>query len=311
MYDRRSAAPLLGERTVFLLVFGLISLVFLVGSIWAVAWINGRMRSFDPAPPASPIYTAYSHEPSDYIRTESLAAMSSYIAANPQPQNVQVLTGMTTAEISAYMVAQVSGGLGVDCAYCHSLANGNFAEEGNPFKDRARQMMLMAADLNQNFVAQLPATVGGKEITCATCHNGRPNSFNGVSSPGSNYPLEQSAIPDDFRLPLEDLALLRITGASQGDLQAVELNQNTMYHFNQSLGVGCAHCHNANYFPSDERAQKGYALTMLQMTQHIEQQYAPIMNNKSPSCWMCHRGAVLPPASANTGQVPAVLSSRP
>jgi photosynthetic reaction center cytochrome c subunit len=84
-----------------------------------------------------------------------------------------------------------------------------------------------------------------------------------------------------------------------------------MNHFNQSLGVGCAFCHNAKYFPSDERAEKGYALTMLTMAQHINTQYLSLMNNKAPSCWMCHRGAMLPPGSANPGQVPAVLSSTP
>jgi len=211
------------------------------------------------------------------------------------------------------MVGQVAGGLKVDCTYCHNLANGDFSDDAIPAKLKARQMMLMAADLNQNFISQLPPTVGGKQVTCATCHNGRPLVLNGAASTSqmSNYPPDQSPLPDSYQLPLNDLDVLLITGKIDPNLAAVQFNQYTMNHFNQSLGVGCAFCHNARYFASNERAEKGYALTMLKMAQHINQQYLSIMNNKGPSCWMCHHGAMLPPGSANPGQVPAMLSSTP
>jgi photosynthetic reaction center cytochrome c subunit len=322
MYNQRSTTPLLGERTTFLIVFGVIALVLAGGSIGVVSWIRSQLRTFTPPPQTSPIYTSYSNLPSTYLKPESLAAMAKYIAEHPQPQNVQVLKGMDTAAIANYMVGQVAGGLKVDCTYCHNLANGNFAEEQNlPMvegqnvsrKQRAREMMLMAADLNQNWVKQLPAAVGGKQITCATCHNGLPVNLNGVASTGthSNYPADQSPIPDSYTLPLDNLDVLLITGKADPNLAAVQLNQYTMYHMASSLGVGCGFCHNANYFPSNERPEKGYALIMLKMAQHINQQYLTIMNNKGPACWMCHRGAMLPPASANSGQVPAVLSSTP
>jgi photosynthetic reaction center cytochrome c subunit len=313
MYNSRNAAPLFSERSAFLAVFALISLAFLVGSIGVVWWISGYLRAQAraAAPQPSPIYTAYTNLPSNYLKPESLAAMTAYTNAHPQPQNVQILKGLSTAQIANYMVAQVSGGLKVDCTHCHNLANGNFADESNPNKAKSRQMMLMSADLNQNFVAKLPESVGNKQITCATCHNGRPVNFNGQTGPGTNYPADQSTNPDSFRLPLDNLDVLKITGKRDPDLNAVQLNQYTMYHMNQSLGVGCTFCHNARYFPSNEIPQKGYALTMLQMTQHIKQQYLSLMNNKEPSCWMCHRGASLPPGSANPGQVPAVLSSKP
>jgi photosynthetic reaction center cytochrome c subunit len=311
MYNRRSAAPLFGERTTFLLVFGLISLVLMAGSIGIVGWIRGLLRGLEPPAPTSPIYTAYSNEPSSYLQPASLAAMAQYTAANPQPKNVKVLTGQSTAQITNYMIGQVAGGLKVDCTYCHTLANGDFSDDTNPNKEKSRQMMLMAADLNQNFVSQLPASVGGKQITCATCHNGKANNFNGTSGAGSNYPADQSPAPDSYRLPLDNLDVLLITGKIDPDLGAVQYNQNTMYHMTRSLGVGCAFCHNAKYFPSDERAEKGYSLTMLRMAQHLNQQYLSIMNNKTPSCWMCHRGANLPPGSANEGQVPPMLSTTP
>jgi photosynthetic reaction center cytochrome c subunit len=315
MYNQRGATPVFSERMIFLMVFGLIALLLGGGSIWAVSWIRGQVNSFTPAPQTSPIFTNYSNLPSDYLKPESLAAMTQYITANPQPQNAQVLTGMDTAQISNYMVAQVAGGLKVDCTYCHNLANGNFADEANPQKAKARQMMLMSQDLNQNYLTKLPASVGGKAITCATCHNGKPVNFNGGNSGLlSNYPANQAPLPRDYQLKLEtpaDLDLLLITGKKDPNLAAVQYNQYTMTHMTQSLGVGCAFCHNANYFPSNEIPQKNHALIMLQMAQHLNTTYKPIMNQKAPSCWMCHRSQQLPPGSANPGQVPAVLGYTP
>src|SRR5262245_24162053 len=142
MYNQRSTTPLFSERTTFFIVFGLISLVLLFGSIGIVGWIRGVMNGFAQAPAASPIYTAYSNEPADYLKPESLAAMTKYITEHPQPQNVQVLTGMNTGQIAAYMVGQVAGGLKVDCTYCHNLANGDFSDDVVPAKAKARQMML-------------------------------------------------------------------------------------------------------------------------------------------------------------------------
>jgi photosynthetic reaction center cytochrome c subunit len=311
MINQRQVSAPFGQRTAFLLVFGIVSAVFALGSIGTVAWINARLSSLETPPPASsPDYVNYSvldeAGGTSYIRPESLQAMNAYTAANPEPQGVQILQGMTTAEISAYMVSQVSGGLKVDCTYCHILTNGNFAEEGNPQKDRSRQMMQMTADLNRNFLTQLPATVGNQQITCATCHNGAP-----VFNP---YPDEvQVTQPADFRLPL-DLEYpggLTVTGRNDRSLEDVALNQYTMYHMNKSLGQGCTFCHNARYFPSNEIEQKSYATTMLQMTKHLNDQYLTIMNNRTPSCWQCHQGARIPPAAAREGRVPTMLSSTP
>ena len=324
MYNQRGATPAFSERTVFLMVFGLIALLLAGGSILMVSWIRGQVNGFTPPAQTSPVFTNYSNLPSTYLKPESLAAMSKYITEHPQPQNVQVLKGMDTSQIANYMVAQVAGGLKVDCTYCHNLANGNFAAEDNlpmstvqnvPRKTLARQMMLMSQDLNQNFVAQLPVSVGGKAITCATCHNGNAVNFNGTSGGLlTNYPANQAPLPRNFQLKLDspaDLDLLLITGKVDPNLAAVQYNQYTMTHMTQALGVGCAFCHNANYFPSNERPQKGYALIMLQMAQHINATYKPIMGLKAPSCWMCHQGQQLPPGSANPGQVPAVLGYVP
>jgi photosynthetic reaction center cytochrome c subunit len=295
---------LFSQRQAFWIVFALVTLVLVGSSLGVVGWIALRLPGLGPQPSpaaAAAIYTDYDPD-NPNLSPEAVQAMANYTAQFPQPQNVQILTGMDTAQISNYMVNQVSGGLKVNCNYCHNI--NDFASDESPNKAKARQMMQMVADLNQNWLTQLPASAGGKQVTCATCHNGQPVF--------ATYPTDQSPLPDDFRLPLDDLDVLQITGKDDPSLDAVQLNQYTMSHMNASLGVGCAYCHNANWFPSNEKEEKGYALTMLQMAQHIDQQYAAIINNQSPSCYMCHRGAALPPGSANgIADVPAPLSSNP
>lgn len=328
MYNQRSATPMFSERTLYFIVYGLVTLVLVGGGISMSVWINRQLSTFRTVPAPSAVYTNYSTDPADpnvpYLKPESLAAMSKYITDYPQPRNVQVLTGMTTAQIANYMTGQVAGGLKVDCTYCHNLSAGDFSAEQNlpvseaqpgvARKTLARQMMLLSQDLNQNFAAQLPASVGGKQITCATCHNGKAVNFNGATGMLTNYPADQSPLPDTFQLKLDSLAdidALLITGKKDPNLAAVQYNQQVMTHNTQALGVGCGFCHNANYFPSNEIPQKGHALIMLKMAQHINATYKPIMANKAPSCWMCHQGQRLPPGSANTGQVPANLGYTP
>lgn len=93
-----------------------------------------------------------------------------YIEAFPEPQNVQVLTGMSNADVWIYML-EVSGDLGVGCQYCHSLTN--FAEDTYPEKMSGRVMFRLVNDLNGQFMTQLPEW-NGNYVRCATCHNGQP-----------------------------------------------------------------------------------------------------------------------------------------
>ncbi|NOK63168.1 MAG: photosynthetic reaction center cytochrome c subunit [Chloroflexi bacterium AL-W] len=303
---QRSSFPPLSQRTIFYIVVALMAGIFAFSSIGIVVWIATILRPPEAAAPST--YVAY--DPAgDYFSPESQQAMAEYTTQFPEPQAVEILQGMSTAEISAYMVSQVSGGLKVDCTYCHDISN--FAGEGTAQKATARQMMLMTADLNQNFITQLPATVnqdvGNIQITCATCHNGQ-NIF-------ETYPAEALVtLPKDFQLPL-DLEYpggLVVTGQEDKSLDDVELNQNVMYHMNLSLGVGCTYCHNARYFPLNDVENKGYATTMLLMTQHLNENYLEAMNNKVPSCYTCHQEAQVPPgAMRDPSLVPAVLSTEP
>ena len=314
--------PFRNWRAQYLAVFALISIFFAVSTTAIVWWIATSSRFFPPPPPpANSLYTNYdvnaykydaatqTQKPVPYISQASVKAITAYIQKYPQPQNVKVLKGLSTAQIYGYMQNYFSGGLKVDCSYCHNLAN--FGDYTPVNKNKAYTMLVMTQDLNQNWVSKLPQAAGHKAIICATCHNGKPKNFSGTGTLLSNYPADQSPLPDDYVLPLDNLDSLVITGKTDPNLNTVEFNQYTMSHMNYSLGVGCAFCHNANYFPSNEKPQKGWALTMLQMSQHIKNNYNEIMGNKAPSCWMCHQQQQVPPGSAYPDQIPPQITTKP
>ncbi|MBK8987086.1 MAG: photosynthetic reaction center cytochrome c subunit [Chloroflexi bacterium] len=256
------------------------------------------------------VYVNY-YADGSYISGESNAAIAAYIAQYPEPQNVKVLTGMNTTQIWTFMTSYVAGGMQVDCTYCHNI--NNFAAEGAEIGDdvvatrkaTAVLHLQMVADLNQNWITQL-ATIAdkqpsGAQIICATCHNGDPLPV--------SWPDGLHALPDDFRLPLNNLDSLLLAGLNnQISLDTVQSNQYAMTHIQGSLGVGCTHCHNSRYFPSWEQPAKYYALTMLEMNQHILNEYSETMNNQEPSCYLCHQNQVRPPgAVTSASSLPAVL----
>jgi photosynthetic reaction center cytochrome c subunit len=304
-----SVDPRQASTIISLLVAGALAL----GSIFMVGWIWDRVREKAEAenpPVQSSIYVNYDVS-GDYQKSaqwaEAQQAYQQWQAANPQPKNVQILTGWSTAQIYGYMVSQVSGGLKVSCQYCHNI--NNFSADDNVNKIRARKMMLMSGDLNRKYISLLPASVGNYEITCATCHNGKPQY--------ETYPVKiQNTLPNNFKLPLDKSypGALKVTGRDVG-LESVQLNQYTMYHMNVSLGQGCTFCHNSRYFPSYEIEQKNHALVMLIMSKYMNDTYVitdiadqQIMVGRTPSCWMCHQGARVPPGAAKEGQVPPQLS---
>lgn len=312
----RGLTNLYGKRAAFWVVFMLVTVFLLAGSLWVISFVRGTVVSAAEDEVTSTVYVGFEAD-SSVVSAESLNAIAAYIQEYPEPQNVQVLTGMTTSEIWAYMTTFQSGGLGEDCTYCHNIEN--FGAEGADIgddevatrKDTARTHLQMTADLNQNWLTQLSDIADkqpyGAQIVCATCHLGE-------ALPVS-WPAELNALPDDYRLPLRaedgsvgtvadiDAALL-VTGRDDVySLDGVQYNQYTMYYHNQSLGVGCTHCHNSRYFPGWDQPAKYYAYTMLQMNQHILGEYYDSMNNQEPSCNLCHQGQIIPPGAAVSANV--------
>ncbi|MGA8939094.1 MAG: c-type cytochrome [Acidobacteriaceae bacterium] len=94
----------------------------------------------------------------------------------PKPTNLQVLPKDYTGEQVIEVMRKFTGGLGVECNYCHaknsSTGHMDFASDANPMKDRARVMLRMTMAINQQYISQLkdpPATHGAG---CGTCHRG-------------------------------------------------------------------------------------------------------------------------------------------
>ncbi len=104
---------------------------------------------------------------------EAVQAGQMYITENPEPKNVQVLKGMTTGEVWAYM-QHISGALGVSCQYCHDITN--YAADPYPQKISARLMLLLVSDINTQFITTLPQWKGNY-VQCASCHRGQPQNM--------------------------------------------------------------------------------------------------------------------------------------
>lgn len=218
---------------------------------------------------------------------EGVQAGQAWVEANPNTVNVQVLTGMSSAQIWLYMQQYVSGGLGVGCQYCHNL--NNFASDEYPQKLAARNMLYLVSDVNSQFIVDLP-NWKGNYVQCATCHNNQPNNLESVSEqfiksvpdiPVIVDPLDQNGAPitDPALKPepiqdavgLQDAVLFYIYNyqiwrpfdpadpeSGRGSLaltveggrtqEQVTINQNVMNSMAWSLGVGCTYCHNSRNF---------------------------------------------------------------
>lgn len=300
-----------GQYNAFVAVFLVITGVLLLASWWVLTFVAGvaapEERTTLEGQGLSPIYVNYETEVEEYVSAEAYIAMADYQTRYPMPRNAQVLEGLTTQEINGYMMNHFVAGLHVGCVYCHSLDNfaadewGNADAEAN--KRNARRHLQMVQDLNTNWLTQLPDLTdqkqpSGAQITCATCHYGQAQ--------WQVWPEEHPTLPDGFDLPLDEqyefgldtIGILNVTGRdAEISLDTVQYQQQIMYHMNESMNVGCTHCHNSRYFPSTEVPAIHYASNMLQMTQYIYQEYGVSLGGQEPSCAMCHNAAIIPPGS--------------
>lgn len=87
-------------------------------------------------------------------------------------ENVQVLKGITAAELVRKMDKDYGEALGWNCTNCHRFApQGNFASDTSNDKRRARFMQQMQNDINLVTLPKLYPKDTPK-VTCATCHRG-------------------------------------------------------------------------------------------------------------------------------------------
>jgi len=310
-----------GKRNLFWVVFAGVGLTLIGISFFVILYIGETVLEDDMQveDQLSSIYVNFSENADPYVSAESYLAMGEYQQQFPEPQNVQVLEGLNTTEVIGSMLSLFSAGLGVDCTHCHVLDNFAAEEWDDPVamenRATARIHLRMTQDLNQNWIGllgDLPTDKqpSGVNMTCATCHYGQAQPV--------IWPQDQNALPDDFRLPLEqefsmeEEGWLNVNARTDISLDHVQQQQYVMYHMNASMNVGCTHCHNSRYFPSDEVPAIYYANNMLLMSQYIWNEYGDTMNGEMPSCSLCHNGAVIPDGAAlNASVIPAVISTDP
>lgn len=164
------------------------SAVAFVGFAVAIASCSHPPAASSPAPAASAAPVAATAGPARRIppSRDSLAKLRAVYVAQVMAQiagrenqpaeqvfkNVQVLKGITAAELVHKMDKDYATAMSWNCTNCHRLApQGNFASDTSTDKRRARFMQQMQNDINSN---QLPKLYpkDTPSVTCASCHRG-------------------------------------------------------------------------------------------------------------------------------------------
>lgn len=154
-----------------------------------------------------------------------------------------------------------SRALGVECTHCH--VEGKWTADTQPAFAVARNMAQMVPFINER--------LGKPErVSCWTCHRG-------------------SVKPSRQPRPLFDAELAKwpteLVAASQS-------LKTTMSVYNVALGVGCDHCHTADW-KSTETAPMKMVRTMNGLFE-IFPNFMPA--TAQTQCFMCHKGSVKPAA---------------
>jgi hypothetical protein len=110
-------------------------------------------------------------------------------------KNVQVLKGLTAAELVHKMDAEYGTAMSWNCTNCHRFApQGNFASDTATDKRRARFMQQMTDDINRNQLPKLYPKDTPK-VTCMSCHRG----YN--EPPSDQYMIPERGKPGGLPLP--------------------------------------------------------------------------------------------------------------
>jgi hypothetical protein len=203
-----------------------------------------------------------------------------YIDEYPEPQNVQILTDMTTAEIWDYMQEPVSGALGVSCQYCHDI--NNYAADPYPEKVSARLMLVMMRDLNDDYIPLIPEW-RGNYVQCATCHQ--------------NQPLDMPAFSPQY------------DGLQEVDTHAVDPDADYVLEhpsLNIMLAMNDWFENNWNRFVLPRRVPIDLEDDDLR-TNYVsfDRTYYNV-----PNCYTCHAGERVPPAAINQSRLTDVEAER-
>jgi hypothetical protein len=219
----------------------------------------------------------------------AVQAGQEYISEHPEPQNVQVLTGMTTAEIWIYMQQHVSGALGVSCQYCHDI--NNYAADPYPEKITSRLMMRLVQDINGNYLSQAPAW-GGRYTQCATCHTMQPQDMLAFSKENAYLSVDPTTGQSLQTWVIDTYAI-------------APSNDFVVQHPNTGIMLAMVHSMEENW-PS-------YALPPREPITgpfpRNDRQYYQEYNDtiySVPNCYTCHRGNQIPAAAISRYELEAM-----
>ena len=104
--------------------------------------------------------------------TKTKAPEEKFVNLKILPKNI------SSKDLQKIMVDDFEDGLGVACNFCHSAdkATGqlDFAADGKPEKEIAREMMRTTIGINKKFFKIKHPMIGsdGLTVICNTCHNG-------------------------------------------------------------------------------------------------------------------------------------------
>jgi hypothetical protein len=184
------------------------TIAFVSSTLLVFACSKTQSASSNPAPapqPAQPAVAGRRLPPPRDSMAKLRAAyvtqvMASIAGRENQPaeqvfKNVQVLKGITAAQLVRTMDEQYGKAMSWNCTNCHRLApQGNFASDTSNDKRRARFMQQMTDDINKVQLPKLyPKDV--PHVTCMTCHRG----YN--EPPDSTYMIPERGKPGGLPLP--------------------------------------------------------------------------------------------------------------
>ncbi len=88
-------------------------------------------------------------------------------------QDIKILKGMPARRLLGIMSQGYSNSLGVSCSHCHVTTD--FAKDDKPQKQVARDMVAMAAFINDSLLKKIKGIRSENPgVNCGTCHNMRP-----------------------------------------------------------------------------------------------------------------------------------------
>jgi hypothetical protein len=153
-----------------------------------------------------------------------------------------------------------SRALGVRCTHCHTA--GKWADDRKTPFVTAWNMSRMVQALNEDHLRDIG------EVSCWTCHGGQVKPARQPRPPLdaelARWPAELALSPDSLKI--------------------------AMAVYNVALGVGCDHCHVADW----KKSEKAPMRTVAKMSAMFEEFPKYMPERARTQCFMCHKGSTKP-----------------